>query len=374
MLAAVSSSARGGRSSAAMTETLVRSWSTRALTGVDSKPFILPVLPHAMPASISRAALDRLSQLPRLSLFTPPTPVDELPRLRDALGGGPRLFIKRDDAIPFGFGGNKVRKLEIVAAQALAEGADTLVTMGGLQSNHARATAAVAARIGIGCELVLNGTPPDPTTGNALLDRLLGATIHYVPTRAARVETMSATVEALRSRGKRPFAIPLGASTAYGAAAYAGAIGELLSQIPAPDLIVTSTSSGGTQAGLLAGCRLHGIETAVLGVSADDPADAIASEIRRVLSDLETLLQMPPASLSSVQIDVDDGFVGAGYGVPTQESTEAIELCARREGIFLDPTYTSKAMAALIARVRAGALRSGRVLFWHTGGQVGLFA
>lgn len=320
------------------------------------------------------AAIERLSALPRLSLFTPPTPVDALPRLREALGGGPALFIKRDDTIPFGFGGNKVRKLEIVAAQALVEGADTLVTMGGVQSNHARATAAVAARIGVGCELVLNGTPPDRPTGNALLDRLLGANVRYVPTRASRSEMMTRAIEELRSSGKRPFAIPLGASTAYGAAAYAHALGELLSQMRPPDLIVTSTSSGGTQAGLLAGCRLHGIETAVLGVSADDPADAVASEVRRVLADLETLLEVPTASLSSASIDIDDRFVGGGYGVPTPESNEAIELCARREGIFLDPTYTSKAMAALIARVRTGALRNGTVVFWHTGGQVGLFA
>ena len=327
-----------------------------------------------MSASCSTAALERLAALPRVSLIMSPTPVEELARLREALGGGPALFIKRDDAIPFGFGGNKVRKLEIVAAQAIGEDADTLVTMGGVQSNHARATAAVAARVGVGCELVLNGTPPDRATGNALLDRLLGANVRYVPTRVERLEAMQTTVEELRRRGKRPFAIPLGASTAHGAAAYASAIGELLSQMPAPDLIVTSTSSGGTQAGLLAGCRLHGLETAVLGVSADDPAGAIASEIRRILSDLEALLKMPTASLSSAPIDVDDRFVGPGYGVPTPESNAAIELCARREGIFLDPTYTSKAMAALIARARAGTLPDGTVLFWHTGGQVGLFA
>lgn len=339
---------------------------------MDSKPLILPVLRYAM--SGSKAALERLASLPRLSLFTPPTSVDALPRLCRALGGGPSLFAKRDDAIPFAFGGNKVRKLEFVAAQALAEGADTLVTTGGVQSNHARATAAVAARVGIGCELILNGAPPDRLTANALLDRLLGANVRYVPTRAARAQTMQTTLEELRSRGKRPFAIPLGASTAVGAAAYAQAVGELLSQMPPPDLIVTSTSSGGTQAGLLAGCRLHGLETMVLGISADDPAQSIAGEIRRVLVDLESLLGMPTASLSSASIEIDDRFVGAGYGVPTAESTEAIELCARREGIFLDPTYTAKAMASLIARVRSGALRAGTVLFWHTGGQVGLFA
>lgn len=322
----------------------------------------------------SQAALARLSSLPRLSLFAPPTPVDELPRLREALGAGPALFIKRDDAIAFGFGGNKIRKLEVVAAQALAAGADTLVTIGGIQSNHARATASVAARAGLGCVLIVNGSPPERPTANALLDRLLGADVRYVDTRADRVPAMHAVAHELRRRGKRPFSIPLGASTDYGAAAYARAVGELLSQMPAPDLIVTSTSSGGTQAGLLAGCRLHNIRTAVLGVSADDPAESIAAAIRRMLSDLEVLLDAPSEFLSSATIQIDDRFVGGGYGVPTTESTEAIELCARREGIFLDPTYTSKAMAALIARVRSKELRGGSVLFWHTGGQVGLFA
>lgn len=322
----------------------------------------------------SDGTLERLALLPRLSLFSPPTPVDEMPRLRATLGGGPLLFVKRDDAIPFAFGGNKIRKLEIVAAQALAEGADTLVTTGGVQSNHARATAAVAARAGIGCVLIVNGSPPARPTANALLDRLLGADVRYVESRADRVPAMHAVVQELRARGRRPFSIPLGASTAHGAAAYARAVGELLLQMPAPDFIVTSTSSGGTQAGLLAGCRLHGLHTSVLGVSADDPADAIAGEIRRILRDLEALLQIPAERLASAPIAIDDRFVGQGYGIPTPESSEAVELCARREGIFLDPTYTSKAMAALIARVRSRELCKGTVLFWHTGGQVGLFA
>ena len=320
------------------------------------------------------SALERLLSLPRLPLVTAPTSVDPLPRLRGALGGGPDLSIKRDDAIAFGFGGNKIRKLEIVAAQAIAESADTLVTAGGIQSNHARATAAVAARAGLGCVLVLNGVPSSRPRANALLDRLLGADVRYVAAQADRVPGMLAVAQELRDRGRRPFVIPIGASTPYGAAAYARAIGELLSQVPPPNLIVTASSSGGTQAGLVAGCRLHGVRTSVLGVSPDDPGNAIAARVRDILSGLEPLLGAAPGSLSSEPIDVDDRFIGGGYGVATPESTDAIELCARREGIFLDPTYTAKAMAALLARVRAGQLRDGSVLFWHTGGQVGLFA
>jgi 1-aminocyclopropane-1-carboxylate deaminase/D-cysteine desulfhydrase-like pyridoxal-dependent ACC family enzyme len=324
--------------------------------------------------SVHGAALERLAKIPRLSLASAATPVEDLSRLRDALGRGFTLLVKRDDAIPFGFGGNKIRKLQIVAAQALAEGAETLITTGGIQSNHARATAAVAARLGLRSVLVANGTPPARPTANALLDRLLGAEMRYVGSREARTPAMEAAAAELRTKGRRPFVIPLGASTPLGAAAYALAVTELLAQIPAPDVIVLSTSSGGTQAGVIAGCRLHGLSTRVVGISADDPSAAIASEIGRILSGLEELIGAPRGTLTDAPIEIDDGFVGDGYGVPTPESTEAIELCARREALFLDPTYTGKAMAGLIAKARANELGSGSTLFWHTGGQVGLFA
>ena len=321
-----------------------------------------------------RAALERLHALPRLPLTIAPTPVDDLSRLGLELGGGPTLLVKRDDAIPFGFGGNKIRKLQLVAAQALAEGADTLITCGGIQSNHARATASVAARLGLGCVLVANGTPPARPSANALLDRLLGADVRYVASREARAPGMEDAATELRAKGRRPFVIPLGASTPLGAAAYAMAVTELLAQAPAPDWIILSTSSGGTQAGLIAGCRLHRLPTRVLGISADDPADVLTGEVRRILGGLEELIDCPRGSLTDAPIEMDDGFVGGGYGVPTPQSTEAIELCARREALFLDPTYTGKAMAGLIARGRARELGTGTVLFWHTGGQVGLFA
>lgn len=320
------------------------------------------------------AALERLDALARAPIAIAPTPIEDLPRLRAALGRSPRLLVKRDDAIPFGFGGNKVRKLQLVAAEALAEGADTLVTCGGVQSNHARATAATAARLGLGCVLVANGAAPERPTANALLDRLLGAEVRYVASREARVTEMARAADDLRARGRRPHVIPLGASTPLGAAAFALAVGEMLAQIIAPDAIVLSTSSGGTQAGVLAGCRLHGLSTRVIGISADDPSDVIAGEVRRNLGGLEELLGVPAGTLTAAPIEIDDTFVGGGYGVPTAESSEAIEMCARREALFLDPTYTAKAMAGLIAKVRRGDLTEGTVMFWHTGGQVGLFA
>jgi 1-aminocyclopropane-1-carboxylate deaminase/D-cysteine desulfhydrase-like pyridoxal-dependent ACC family enzyme len=324
--------------------------------------------------TVHRSALERLDSIPTLATGLAPTPVEEMTRLRAALGSAPRLLVKRDDAIPAGFGGNKIRKLQIVAAQALADGADTLITTGGVQSNHARATAAVAAKLGLGCVLVANGVAPAKPTANALLDRLLGADVRYVASRDERAPAMERAASELRALGRRPFVIPLGASTPHGAAAYAKAVGELLTQIPAPDVIALSTSSGGTQAGVLAGCRLHGLTTRVVGISADDPSTAIAATIRRILNGLEQLVAAPPGLLADVTIEVDDTFVGEGYGIPTEASIEAIELCARREAVFLDPTYTSKAMAGLIARIRRRELVSGTILFWHTGGQVGLFA
>jgi len=322
------------------------------------------------------AALERLAAIPALDLWTPPSPVHDLPRLGAALGGGPRLLVKRDDAIPFGFGGNKVRKIAIVAAAAVAEGADTLLSVGGVQSNSARVVAAVAARIGLRCVLVLNGTRPDRPTANALLDGLLGAELHSVESREDRAPTMARIADGLRREGRRPYEIPLGASTPLGALGFARAVGEMVQQGVAPDVIVHATSSGGTQAGLVAGCALHGLPTRVLGISADDPADAIRGTVRAVIAGMGGLLGVGGAELADARaIEVDDGHVGGGYGVPSAASREAVDLLARHEAMFVDHTYTAKALAGLIHHVRRGSFAPGQtVLFWHTGGQVGLFA
>lgn len=313
---------------------------------------------------------------PPVTLAHLPTPIEELASLRRALGGGPRLLIKRDDVLSFAFGGNKVRKMQFVAADALAEGADTLITCGGIQSNHARVTAAAAAKLGLGCVLVANGTPPPQATANALLDRLLGAEVRYVADRTARATMMETAADELRRAGRRPYVVPLGASTPLGALGFVTAIEELRAQLPdAPEVIVHSTSSGGTQAGLLAGCARYGYATRVLGISADESSAALVRDIRGILDGLAGFEGLAAAGLDGVDVDVDDRFVGGGYGVPTDASREAIDLLARTEAIFLDPTYTSKAMAGLIARVRAGEFNERQdVLFWHTGGQVALFA
>ncbi len=322
------------------------------------------------------ALREALARFPSLPLVPAPTLVEPLPRLSALLGGGPRLLIKRDDAIPFGFGGNKVRKLALVAARAMADGADTLITAGGVQSNHARATAATAAKLGMRAVLVVNGEAPERPTANALLDGLLGAEVVYVASRHDRAPAILEIAARLRSEGRRPFAIPIGASTPLGALAFALAVAELVDQIPAPDVILHATSSGGTQAGLVAGCRLLGLSTRVIGISADDTAQSLQSQVRAIVSGIADLLEMDPVKLSrGTAIEVDDRFVGDGYGIPTDGSREAIELAARTEAIFLDPTYTAKAMAGLIAYVRQQRFVEGQtILFWHTGGQVGLFA
>ena len=318
---------------------------------------------------------DVTAALPSVPLADYPTPVEELPRLRDALGGGARLLVKRDDTIGFAFGGNKVRKMRLVAADAQRQGADTLITSGGIQSNHARVTAAAAAKLGMRCVLIANGSPPSRPTANALLDALLGAEVRYVADRTQRASAMEAAGAELRALGRRPYLIPIGASTPLGAAAFVRAVHELLTQIDPPDLIIHSTSSGGTQAGLVAGCALAGIATRVVGISADETSADLTREIRSIIGGLPQLLGIEPGALASAAFEVDDRFVGGGYGIATRESEEAIELMARTEAIFLDPTYTAKAAAGLIARWRAREFSAARtVLFWHTGGQVGLFA
>jgi D-cysteine desulfhydrase family pyridoxal phosphate-dependent enzyme len=307
------------------------------------------------------------AELPRLRLAGLPTPLERAPRFGEAIGA--EVWIKRDDVGSIGLAGNKVRKLEYVLAQARAFGADTLVTLGGLQSNHARATAAAAAKMGMRCVLIINGAPQDRPTANALLDRLLGAEIEYIPSRNERAEASDRVMARLRDEGRNPYFLPLGASTPTGAFGFVAAIGELVGQGVVPDVIVHACSSGGTQAGLIAGTTLYGLNTRVIGVSADDPASSIISTVRRIVRGTDGL------DAFDEPIEVDDTRVGDGYGVPTAESIEAQTLAARTEALFVDHTYTAKAFGAFVSYVREGRFDTDEVvLFWHTGGQVGLFA
>lgn len=322
-------------------------------------------------------ALAVFMSLPLVSLAPHATPVDELDRLRRALGPhAPRLLMKRDDLLSFGLGGNKVRKMQAIAAEARTAGADTLITCGGLQSNHARVTAAAGAALGLRVVLVLNGVAQDPPTGNTRLDRLFGADIRTVASREERAPTMETVAAELRAAGRRPFVVPLGASTPVGAMGFGRGFVEIAQSALRPDAIVHATSSGGTQAGLIAASALMGLEPRIIGVSADDSAAALGGTIRQIIDGIATSLGARPVSLrADREPEVDDTQVGGGYGVPTPASIEAMELVARSEGILLDPVYTAKAMAGLIARVRSGEFTDGQtILFWHTGGQPGFFA
>ncbi len=332
--------------------------------------------PPSLDAAAREHALAALDAIPRVQLAHYPTPIEELSRLRAALDAAPRLVVKRDDAISFGFGGNQVRKVELVAAQALADGADTLITTGGSQSNHARATAAAAAKLGLRCVLVLNGARPPAPTGNALLDTMFGAELHYVERREDRAPTMRAIAERLRAEGRTPVEIPLGASTPLGALGLARAVGELVAQRPVPDVIFHSTSSGGTQAGLVAGCILHDLPTRVIGISADTPCVEMQTIVTSLLEGMAERLDVNGRALAQArEIEVDDRFVGGGYGVPTEKSREAAALLAAHEALIVDQTYTAKALAGLIWSVREGRFRASEtVMFWHTGGQVAIFA
>src|SRR5258708_4921138 len=317
-------------------------------------------------------ALKKFRQIPRFRFGVYPTVIEEMPRLRDVLSatgvGVPRLYIKREDYSGPGFGGNKVRKLEYVFAAAQAEGADAVLTVGGVRSNHCRMTAAFAARLGMECHLIQNGVAPALTPASKYLDELYGATIHPVTAREDRAPTMQRIAEELRAKGRKPFAIPLGASTPLGALGFLHAAHEIAQSGTRFDAIFHSTSSGGTQAGLDAGLQVYGQERVkLIGVSADDPAASISSKVAEIIAGIAELLEVDRAALRR-GIEVDDHFFGPGYGIATPEGDEALKLLARTEGIVLDPVYTAKAIAAMLARIRACAFTPDqRIVFLHTG-------
>lgn len=315
---------------------------------------------------------EALRNFPRISLWRGPSPIERLHRFEAAIGSKHAILIKRDDAISFGFGGNKIRKLDFVLAEAAAARATALITCGGLQSNHCRATSAAAARLGLSCHLVLSGGEPETLLANTRLDALFGATLHFVSGRADRAPKMEALASSLREKGETPFVIPLGASTPVGAAAFALAFFEAIDQCPETDVIVHSSSSGGTQGGLLAGASLAEWKGRIVGVSADENANSLGDTVRELA---RGALDRVASDATVGASEVRDDFVGAGYGAPTDESREAQSLLARSEGIVVDHTYTAKAFACLIRMVRREELRPGApILFWHTGGQVGVFA
>jgi len=287
--------------------------------------------------------------------------------------GAPHLYIKRDDLTGYFGGGNKLRKLEYTMADALAKGATTVITTGSVTSNLARTAALVARRLGLKCVLVLNGGDPKTARANARVAEMLGVEVHAVDTREDRDRKMNEIATTLSERGERVYKIPLGASNEIGSFGMVAAMEELgIPQLQFGeqfDAIVFATSSGGTQAGLEAGKRLFGYRNLrLLGISADDPAASIKQSVCSALDPMLTRLGLPDRA-GDDQLVVDDHFVGPGYGVASLESNEASRLFADAEGILLDPVYTSKAAAGLIAYCREQMFsETDRVLFWHTGG------
>jgi D-cysteine desulfhydrase family pyridoxal phosphate-dependent enzyme len=321
-----------------------------------------------------------LAAMPRLTLAKLPTPIDELTRLAEQLGG-PRLLVKRDDLTGLATGGNKTRKLEFLIADAIQKNADAVFTAGGPQSNHCRQTAAAAAIAGLDCHLVLGG-PPQPPIGNLLLDQLLGATIHWTPKpqRNARMAELAAAMEA---DGRRPYVIPVGGSNSIGALGYVAAMFEFVKQLEEQgrgvDRIFFATSSGGTQAGLMLGARLAGFTGRITAVSIDQTPDETSeekflAEVCRVANGAAEMLNAgSPLTVADFETNYD--YLGAGYGVVGDLERETIQLLARTEGLLVGPVYTARALGAMLDQIRHGQFHPGETwLFWHTGDETALHA
>jgi L-cysteate sulfo-lyase len=324
----------------------------------------------------------KLARFRRLPLAHVPTPLESMPRMSQALGG-PRLWIKRDDCTGLAGGGNKTRKLEYLLAEALESGAGSVLTAGAVQSNHARQTAAAAAKLGLDCHLLLQQEVQGMDAnyargGNILVDRLCRAHAHFLPRDTDMETALESLASELRTQGKRPYVIPVGGSSPRGSLGYVRCAEELLEQSKRLDveidLVVLPSGSAGTQAGLLAGFAELGVSIPVLGVcvsrSAGEQEEKVLALAREVLELLEVKAEISPR-----QARANGDYVGEGYGVPTDAMIAAVSLTARLEGILLDPVYTGKAMAGLIDLVRKGRLKEKRnVVFLHTGGSLGLFA
>lgn len=321
----------------------------------------------------------RIESLPRFSLAQLPTPLTKLERLSRELGG-PELWIKRDDQTGLALGGNKTRKLEFLVGHALAQGADTLVTLGAAQSNHCRQTAAAATQAGLQCELILNGAKPEVPNGNLLLNEILGATAHWIE-RSQRAASLKSLEAQLVAAGRKPYLIPVGGSNGIGAVGYVVAMLELMEQLRATgqrvDHLVFGSSSGGTQAGMTLGARLAGFAGRVTGLSIDknDPEHfEYEAEVAQIANECAQYIGAD-VRLTKDDIEVVYGYKGEGYGVVGNLEREAIRLMARAEGIILDPVYSGRAFGALVDLIRRGRFkRDEKVLFWHTGGTPALFA
>jgi len=323
----------------------------------------------------------KLTQFPRVHITHGPTPLEFMPRLTEALGG-PNLYIKRDDCTGLGSGGNKTRKLEFLMADAVKHGADTIITQGATQSNHARQTVAIAAKMGMKCEILLEDRTgfKDASykkSGNVFLDHLYGANVRELPGGTDMNAAMATVAEELRAAGRKPYIIPGGGSNPIGALGYVTCALEMVNQFNTQDLrvdcVVHATGSAGTQAGLVVGLEGTRSQIPVLGIGVRAAREAQETNVYNLAVKTAELLGVP-GSVKRESVMANCDYVGGGYGVPTPGMVEAVTLMARLEGILLDPVYSGKGMAGLIDLCRKGHFKKGEnVVFLHTGGAVALY-
>ncbi len=321
-----------------------------------------------------------LDSFPRVALGQWPSPLEDASRLTAALGG-PRVLLKRDDLCGVGAGGNKLRKLEFLLGRALADGADTVITFGALQTNHGRETAAACARVGLRCELVLTAKVPRDgdayrRSGNMLLDRLFGAKVHICEDAAHADSVHRELLAEAAAQGRKVFGIPLGGSNDIGLLGYVAAAGELIGQLAERGIdrarVVIPFGTGGTVAGFAVGAAALGWPGIVDAACVVNPAEESARTLHRLAGEVTRLLGLPSPELDHVL--VDDAFRGPRYGVPTEAAWAALRLFGRTEGVALDPVYTGKAAAAMAHSIGRGEIGPGeQVVFLHTGGLPGLF-
>lgn len=324
-----------------------------------------------------------LARYPRVRLGHFPTPLEFLPNLTHHLGG-PNIYIKRDDCTGLATGGNKTRKLEFLVADAKAQGADTLITQGAVQSNHARQTAAAAAIMGMDCKILLEervtgASEEYAESGNVLLDHLLGGEITTrLPAGSNMAEAMQELAEALRAKGRKPYIIPGGGSNAIGALGYVGCAQEILMQsfemgIPV-DHVVHATGSSGTQAGLVVGFAASNSGVPVYGIGVRAPKAQQEENVWKLAQATLDYMGITGAAVKRSDVVANTDYVGDGYGMPTESMLEAINLAAQKDAILLDPVYSGKGMAGLIDLIRKGHFKQGEnIVFLHTGGSVGLY-
>ncbi len=323
-----------------------------------------------------------LSRFPRIQLGHLPTPLEPMPRLSKALGG-PNLWIKRDDCTGLSSGGNKTRKLEFLMADALAKGADTIITQGATQSNHARQTTAAAAKLGLECHVLLEDRTgsTDPAyvyNGNVLLDQLHGSTISKRPGDTDMNAAMEELAQKLRDDGKKPYIIPGGGSNPVGALGYVNAAAELLTQandrMLKIDHVVHATGSAGTQAGLVLGLEALNSGIPVYGIGVRAPKLKQEEMVFNLAQRTADYMGLKPGVIQREAVVANSDYVGAGYGLPTEAMVEAVKMLAQYEGILLDPVYSGKGMSGLIDLIRKGHFKQGEnIVFLHTGGSIALF-